>query len=140
MEQEFLDCYSSLFDNAISRLKKAWMLKLAAMKSCNEQQKQWKLQRQKSSQSRKQSEESFSILSEDASSSSCDECEGHESRLTFKVNIYDLNKIDLLEISDNDITSSSCNSSHSDDESHMSNSKEIETENLDKSEKKIVNR
>ena len=42
MQQEFLDCYESLFEFCTIKLRKAWMLKLSAIKSCNEQQSTWK--------------------------------------------------------------------------------------------------
>ena len=47
MEQEFLDCYEALFENSLFRLKKAWVVKLAAIQECNDQQMQWKLEKLK---------------------------------------------------------------------------------------------
>lgn len=36
MEMEFLDCFEDLFDSAFRRLRNAWVIKLDAIKECNE--------------------------------------------------------------------------------------------------------
>jgi hypothetical protein len=40
MSHEFQDAYDDLFDNAIRRLKKAWMMKLEAIQACQDTIKQ----------------------------------------------------------------------------------------------------
>lgn len=36
MEMEFNDCFEDLFDSALRRLRNAWIIKLEAIKECNQ--------------------------------------------------------------------------------------------------------
>jgi len=59
-----MDCYKDLFDNAVHRLRKAWLLKLDAMTRCNRQHTEYKKQRI-DRENQMDSEASFDLSDED---------------------------------------------------------------------------
>jgi hypothetical protein len=62
MREEFPDCYNTLFESGIRRLRKQWILKLQAMQKCSEQHQEYK----KLKIQNRASDESFSLGSSDS--------------------------------------------------------------------------
>jgi hypothetical protein len=61
MREEFPDCYNTLFETGIRRLRKQWILKLQAMQKCSEQFQEYKRLKNLN----RASDESFSLGSSD---------------------------------------------------------------------------
>lgn len=123
MQQEFLDCYESLFEYSTIKLRKAWMLKLSALKSCNEQQNKWKelkdTERKSSIEHNLQKEEeSFSFASK-GESENCSktnvaleneqiiQCDDHGGHLNFIIFKHDLEAIDEISFGEEGVQNNS---------------------------------
>ena len=99
MENDFMDCFSDLFDSSIRRLRKAWLVKLEAMKECSGQQLEHK-ERKKAREQALGSDASVEISSSSEEEFGCkdlhksqEDC-GHKKKMAFDFTVKPLEFLD----------------------------------------------